>query len=54
MSESLAASDSAAASRRHAPASEVAEPMRKRASTRLYILPATYRPRGSRSVGGHR
>ena len=54
MNESLGASDTAAAGRRHAPASEVVEPMRKRASTRLYILSATYRPRGPRFVGGHR
>ena len=54
MNESLEASDSVAAGPRYAPASEVVEPMRKRASTRLYMLSATYRPRGSRFVGGHR
>ena len=53
MNESLEASDSVAAERRHAPASDVAERMRKRASTRLYILPAI--PSAPPAfVGGHR
>ena len=43
-----------AAGPRYAPASEVIEPMRKLASTRLYMLSATYRPRDPRFVGGHR
>jgi hypothetical protein len=54
MNESLRASDTAAAGRRHAPASEVVEPMRKRASTRLCVRSMSYRPRGAPFAGGPR